>query len=104
KPRWGGFYGSDLATNLQAAGADTLVVCGLSLHGGVETTVRDAYNRDLQSVVGEGGCLTRALPHHGQGEGRWDEGRKVTWTILAQRFARVATTSEICDELRQWAP
>jgi nicotinamidase-related amidase len=104
KPRWGGFYGSELAAYLQAAGRDTLVVCGLSLHGGVETTVRDAYNRDLQSMVVEDACLTRAIPDQGWGAVSRDEAHKVMLSILAQRFARVATTRELCDELRQWAP
>src|SRR5437879_2194237 len=31
KPRWGGFYGSELETYLKAAGLDTMIICGLSL-------------------------------------------------------------------------
>ena len=53
KPRYGGFFGSELAADLRATGRDTLIVCGLSLAGGVEKTVRDAHNHDLQTVVVE---------------------------------------------------
>jgi bifunctional isochorismate lyase/aryl carrier protein len=65
KPRWGGFYGSELAAHLRGTGRDTLVLCGLSLAGGIETTVRDAYNHDLRSVVVEDACLTRPVPDQG---------------------------------------
>jgi nicotinamidase-related amidase len=99
KPRYGGFFGSDFAAHLRATGADTLVVCGLSLAGGVETTVRDAHNHDLQSVVVEDACLIRAVPDQGWGAVSRHEVRKVVLSVLAQRFARVVTTAEVCAEL-----
>ena len=99
KPRYGGFYGSELATHLRASGRDTLVVCGLSLAGGVETTVRDAHNHDFRSVVVEDACLIRAIPDQGWGPVSRDEVRKVVLSVLAQRFARVTTTREVCAEL-----
>ena len=99
KPRYGGFFGSELAAHLRATGRDTLIVCGLSLAGGVETTVRDAHNHDLQTVVVEDACLIRAIPDQGWGAVSRDEVRKVVLSVLAQRFARVATTREVCAEL-----
>ena len=99
KPRYGGFFGSELAAHLRTTGRDTLVVCGLSLAGGVETTVRDAHDHDLQSIVVEDACLIRAIPDQGWGAVSRDEVRKVVLTVLAQRFARVATTQEVCAEL-----
>jgi nicotinamidase-related amidase len=101
KPRWGGFYGSDLAAHLRREGRDTIVVCGLSLAGGVETTVRDAHNHDLHSIVVEDACLCRAVPDQGWGAASRDEVRKVVLTVLAQRFARITTTAELCAELRR---
>jgi ureidoacrylate peracid hydrolase len=101
KPRYGAFFGSALAAHLRATGRDTLVVCGLSLAGGVETTVRDAHNHDLQSIVVEDACLIRAVPDQGWGAVSRAEVRKVVLTVLAQRFARVATTAEVCAELQR---
>ena len=101
KPRWGGFYGSELASYLRGTGRDTLVVCGLSLAGGVETTIRDAHNHDFRSVVVEDACLCRAIADQGWGAVSREEARRVTLSVLAQRFARVATTGEVCEELRQ---
>lgn len=102
KPRWGGFYGSALTEHLRKAGRDTLIVCGLSLAGGIETTVRDAYNRDLQSIVVADAGLCRAIPDQGWGHVTSAEVAKVTLSILAQRFGRVTTTAEIRDQLDQY--
>jgi len=103
KPRWGGFYGSNLAAYLKERGVDTMVICGLSLPGGVDWTVRDAFNRDLRSVIVADACLTRPLPDQGWGAIPREEVRRVICTIMAQRFARVVDTTAICAELREAA-
>jgi nicotinamidase-related amidase len=111
KPRWGAFYGTVLAEHLQASGRDTLIVCGLSLAGGVETTARDAYNRDLKSIVVADACLCRAIPDQGWGDVTSAEVGQVTLSVLAQRstragappIARIVQTSEMCAELEQSA-
>ncbi|TDI66773.1 MAG: cysteine hydrolase [Alphaproteobacteria bacterium] len=99
KPRYGGFFGSELAAHLKATGRDTIVVCGLSLAGGVETTIRDAFNHDLKSVLVSDACLCRPLADQGWGDVSREEVSKVILSVLAQRFARVATVAEVCDEL-----
>lgn len=99
KPRYGAFFGSELAAYLRKTGRGTLIVCGLSLAGGVENTVRDAHNHDLQSVLVADACLCRPIADQGWGNVSRDEMAKVTLSILAQRFARVATIREVCDEL-----
>jgi ureidoacrylate peracid hydrolase len=111
KPRWGGFHGTALDEYLRKTGRDTLIVCGISLAGGVETTARDAYNRDLDSIVVADACLCRAIPDQGWGDVTSDEVLRVTLSVLAQRstragappFARIVATSEICTELEQYA-
>jgi nicotinamidase-related amidase len=99
KPRYGAFFGSGLAEYMRHARRDTLVLCGLSLAGGVETTVRDAHNRDLHSVLVADACLCRPIPDQGWGDVTSDEVAKVTLSLLAERFAEVTTTEEICREL-----
>ena len=99
KPRYGGFFGSELAAYLKDAGRDTIVVCGLSLAGGVETTIRDAFNRDLKSVLVSDACLCRPVADQGWGEVSREEVEKVVLSVVAQRFARVATVRQVCDEL-----
>jgi nicotinamidase-related amidase len=102
KPRWGGFYGSALTEHLRDNGRDTIILCGFSLAGGITTTVRDAYNRDLKSVVVADACLCRAVPDQGRGAIPSEQVAKVVQSILAQRFARITTTAEIAGELEQF--
>jgi nicotinamidase-related amidase len=99
KARYGAFYGSDLETYLQSSRRDTIVVCGISLAGGVEMTVRDAFNRGLRSIVISDACLCRGVPDQGWGPVTALDMERVTLSILAQRFADVLTTADICAEL-----
>jgi len=99
KPRYGGFFGSELATYLKDEGRDTIVICGLSLAGGVETTVRDAFNHDLKSVLVSDASLCRPVADQGWGDVSREEVNKVILSVLAQRFARVTTVREVCDIL-----
>jgi len=100
KPRYGALFGTPLGDELRAAGHDTIVICGISLAGGVETTVRDAFNQDFRSIVVADACLARPVPDQGWGAVTREEVARVTLSILAQRFARVVTTAQLCAELR----
>jgi ureidoacrylate peracid hydrolase len=99
KPRYGAFFGTDLEARMRGMGRDTLVICGISLAGGVETTVRDADNRDLASVVVEDACLCRGIPDLGWGAVSAEDVARVTLSLIAERFADVASTDEICAAL-----
>ena len=46
KRQWGAFYGTELQLQLQRRGIKTIVLAGLSTNVGVESTARDAYERD----------------------------------------------------------
>jgi nicotinamidase-related amidase len=100
KPRYGAFYGSSFDDHLKRTGRRSIIICGLSLAGGVETTVRDADNRDFESLVVSDACLCRPIPDQGWGTVTSAEVAKVTLSIMAQRFALIATTDEICAALR----
>ena len=99
KPRYGAFHGSGLARWMRDNGRDTLIVCGLSLAGGVETSIRDAHNHDLASILVADACLCRAVPDQGYGAVSRAEVEKVVLSVLAQRFARVTTTDAIVAAL-----
>ncbi len=53
------FYGSDLAALLDAAGVDTLLLCGVATNFVVEGTAREATDRGYNVVV-VGDCCTSA--------------------------------------------
>jgi ureidoacrylate peracid hydrolase len=100
KPRYGAFFGTPLAEMLHDSGRDTIIICGLSLAGGVETSIRDAHNYDLHSILVADACLCRPIPDQGWGAVTREEVEKVTLSLLAQRFARVVSTVQICRELQ----
>ena len=95
KPRYGGFHGSGLTEWLRDRGHDRLAVCGLSLAGGVETTIRDAHNRDLACILVRDACLCRPIPDVGFGPVSREDVARVTLSVLAQRFARVMSVEEV---------
>ena len=84
---------------MRAADRDTVIVCGVSLAGGVETTIRDAFNRDFKSVLVSDACLCRPISDQGWGVVSQAEVAKVILSILAQRFAKVLTTEAVCKKL-----
>lgn len=51
KRQWGAFYGTDLDLQLRRRAITDLIVCGIATEFGVESTVRDAYERGYQQVL-----------------------------------------------------
>ena len=48
KRQWGAFYGTDLDLQLRRRNIDTLIFCGIASEFGVESTARDAYERNYR--------------------------------------------------------
>jgi nicotinamidase-related amidase len=55
KPRFSAFHGTPLELLLRSLGVDTVVLTGLTTHGSVEATARDALIRDFSVVILEDG-------------------------------------------------
>lgn len=51
KTRYSAFYKTDLEERLRSLGIETLIVCGVTTNICVESTVRDAFFRDIRVVV-----------------------------------------------------
>jgi len=51
KTRYSAFYGTDLERQLGELGVDSLIVCGVTTNICVESTVRDAFFRDIRVIV-----------------------------------------------------
>ena len=51
KTRYSAFYETDLEERLRALGVDGVVVCGVTTNVCVESTVRDAFFRDIRIIV-----------------------------------------------------
>lgn len=50
KHQWGAFFGTDLDVQLRRRGIDTIVLTGIATNIGVETTAREAFQRNYQQV------------------------------------------------------
>ncbi|HEX8980151.1 MAG TPA: isochorismatase family protein [Parasulfuritortus sp.] len=53
KRQWGAFYGTDLDLQLRRRRIDTLILCGIATERGVESTARDAYERNYRQFLVE---------------------------------------------------
>jgi ureidoacrylate peracid hydrolase len=88
KTRYSAFYDTDLEQQLRELGVDTLIVCGVTTNICVESTVRDAFFRDIRVVVPSDGTAAVTPELH---EGALRD--------FEYGFGRVATVAEIADAL-----
>ncbi len=64
KRQWGAFYGTDLDLQLRRRGMRTIVLGGISTNYGVESTARDAWERDYALVFAEDAMSARSADDH----------------------------------------
>lgn len=64
KPRVSAFYGTNLDAVLRACKVERLIVCGVSSSWAVQSTVRDAHDRDYQVLVLEDACAAASEAEH----------------------------------------
>lgn len=64
KPRYSAFFGTDLDVLLAANGIRSLVVGGVTTSMCVESTVRDAAQRDMRTFVVREACADFDAPRH----------------------------------------
>jgi nicotinamidase-related amidase len=53
KRQWGAFYGTALDLQLRRRGVRTIILCGIATNFGVESTARDAWERNYELVFAE---------------------------------------------------
>ena len=88
KTRYSAFYDTDLEARLRALGTDMVIVCGVTTNICVESTVRDAFFRDIRTVVPSDGTAAVTDSMH---EGALDSFR--------YGFGQVVTVDEIAAAL-----
>jgi nicotinamidase-related amidase len=64
KPRISAFYGTRLDAALRARKVDRLIIAGVSTAWAVQSTVRDAHDRDYEVFVLEDACAAATEPVH----------------------------------------
>jgi nicotinamidase-related amidase len=64
KRNWGAFYGTDLDLQLRRRGIKTIILAGIATNFGVESTARDAWERNYNVVIVEDACTTNSAELH----------------------------------------
>jgi nicotinamidase-related amidase len=85
KPRVSAFYGTNLDAVLRARGIKRLIICGVSSTWAVQSTVRDAHDRDYEVLVLEEACAAATLEEH-----------QISMTTLAH-IAEIVTLENLQD-------
>jgi ureidoacrylate peracid hydrolase len=95
KTRYSAFYDTDLEPQLRELGVDTLIVCGVTTNICVESTVRDAFFRDIRVVVPSDGtaAVTAELHEGALRDFEYGFGRVSTVDELAEALARLPQTA-----------
>ncbi|WP_303832445.1 hydrolase [Asticcacaulis taihuensis] len=84
KRNWGAFHGTDLDLHLRRRGIQTIVLAGIASNIGVESTARDAWERNYNLVVVEDACTTNAAEAHA-----------ASFKYIFPRISRVVKTADI---------
>jgi len=87
KRRTSAFYGTSLEIYLRARGISTLLIGGIATNMGVESTVRDARDRDFNVIVLSDCCTT--MP---------PEAHEYAIKKMLPRLARVRTLKEVFSQ------
>ena len=90
KRHWGAFYGTDLDLQLRRRGVKTIVLCGIATNFGVESTARDAWERNYEVLFAEDAMSSMEAESH-----------QFAITKIFPRLGRVRSTSQILADLRK---
>lgn len=84
KHNWGAFYGTDLDVQLRRRGIKTIVLGGIATNMGVESTARQAWERNYEIVIAEDIMASFSTEMH-------------TFAVekIFPRISRVSNTSDI---------
>lgn len=84
KRQWGAFYGTDLDLQLRRRNLTTILLCGIATEAGVESTARDAYERNYELIFAEDAMTGLNAESHANSVER-----------IFPRLGRVRSTGEI---------
>lgn len=98
KPRYGGFYGTDLELVLRSRGVDTVIITGIATNICCETTAREAAQRDFRVFFLSDGTATQDMLGVTA-----EELQRATCASLGMVFAQLQTVDEMIDKIRNGA-
>jgi nicotinamidase-related amidase len=90
KKQWGAFYGTELDLQLRRRKIDTIVLCGIATHLGVESTARFAYEYGYNQIFAEDAMSAMSKEEH-----------EHTVNKILPRLGLVRSTEEILEVLEK---
>ena len=88
KHQWGAFYGPDLDLQLRRRGIDTLILTGIATNIGVETTARNASERNYAQIFVEDAMTALSAAEH-----------QMSVTTILPRLGYVRSTAHVAAAL-----
>ena len=88
KRQWGAFYGTALDLELRRRGVTTIILCGIATNVGIESTARDAWERNYALVFAEDAMASTTPGAH-----------EFTMKTTFPRIGRVRRTGDILAAL-----
>ncbi len=95
KTRYSAFYDTNLEQQLRELQIEAVIVCGVTTNVCVESTVRDAFFRDIRVIVPSDGtaAVSRELHEGALEDFRYSFGSVVTVAELEQAMQAMSTTT-----------
>ena len=89
KKQWGAFYGTDVDLQLRRRKVDAIVLCGIATNFGVESTARDAWERNYEITFAEDAMSGL------------DDGESHSFAIrkIFPRLGRIRSTEDVLSSL-----
>ena len=88
KTRYTAFYGTDLEEKLRELGTDTLIVSGVTTECCVESTIRDAFFRDIRILIPEDATAATSQQRH-----------EDALRVITYAFGTVTSVNELAEAL-----
>ncbi|MGA2440219.1 MAG: hydrolase [Tepidisphaeraceae bacterium] len=88
KHQWGAFYGTELDLQLRRRGIRTIVIGGIATNFGVESTARDAWERNYALVLAEDATAAMSAEAHA-----------FAISTIFPRLGRIRSTADILAAL-----
>lgn len=88
KRQWGAFYGTDLDLQLRRRGITNIVLCGIATGRGVESTARDAWERNYNLTFASDAMTDASIEAHDR-----------AIEFIFPRLGEIGTTNEIIAKL-----
>ena len=88
--RLSAFWGNGLSEVLETLHTDVLMLCGLSVNNAISSTARDAFARDIPTIIVKD--CTGAAP--------WEKHPEIYFEILNDWSAQVLTSEELLEKIQ----